>query len=68
MRTEKCGRCGAWRTPSQFISNNRKIKSCEICRKRSKKYEETHKEERKQYYQTNKEKVSEIKKEYYETM
>jgi len=68
LRTQKCGRCNAWRTPSQFISNNREVKCCEVCRERSKKYvdKNTDKimERTKQYYKQNKEQILEKAKQY----
>ena len=63
-RDKKCGRCKCWRKSSQFISKNRDLKTCDLCRELAKKwreenkehlqkYEDTHKDERKKWKENN---------------
>jgi len=35
-KDEKCGKCKAYRYPSQFIKAGRKLKTCDNCRRRDK--------------------------------
>jgi len=69
-RNIKCGVCKCWRTENDFISNNRKMKSCIVCRERSKKNSkqqyQKNKEEKNQYYQENRQEINERQKKYNE--
>lgn len=74
LRNKKCPRCRCWRFPKEFISNDRLLKTCDVCReknkKSTKKYYENNKEEiiekQKQYYQTNKEEILQYQEQYHE--
>lgn len=63
-----CGCCKVKRNPSQFIKNEKLMKSCDVCRQRSADYNSTHKEQRKIYAKNwasnNEDKVKQYNKEY----
>lgn len=63
-----CGCCKVKRTPSQFIKNDKQMKSCNVCRQRSMDYNSSHKEERKiyakQWAEANEERVKQNNKDY----
>tara|TARA_R110000868_G_scaffold311054_2_gene572196 strand:+ start:68 stop:781 length:714 start_codon:yes stop_codon:yes gene_type:complete len=61
----KCGACKCWRTENDFVSKNRKMKSCIICRERSKKYNIENADKRKQYNIKNADKIKDKIKQYY---
>lgn len=69
-RNIKCGACKCWRTENDFISKNRKLKSCIVCRERGKKNYQEHKEEliekQKKYNEEHKQELTEYKKKHYQ--
>lgn len=71
LETERnvyCNQCKVKRTRSQFIKNDKQMKSCDVCRQRASDYNSTHKEQRKIYAKNwaeqNEDKVKQYNKEY----
>jgi len=66
-RNIQCNKCRYWRYEEYFVSNNRKLKFCSVCRKNAKKHRDTYKdkmrEKNKKYYE---EQISEKNKKYNE--
>ena len=69
-RNVKCGSCNNWRTEQDFISNDRRLKTCNKCRERSKKFRienvDKIKEQRQQYNIKNADKIKEQQKQHYQ--
>jgi len=66
LRDKKCNRCKCWRKEEDFISNERLVKCCKVCREESKKYNAENadkvKEQQKKYYIENADKIKEQQK------
>lgn len=64
LRDTKCVFCKCWRKKTDFISRERIVKSCMNCRKYAKVSNAKNVENRREYYEKNKEKLLQYQKDY----